>query len=231
MFLYTISLFFLFLLLVLEFSQFSKESLRFSSRPSLFPVGLIVSFLTFNPGILETREVKASMVIMLIFMTSLSWICGFNPLPEGVISSPNLGSYFGAFVQLGNPDLITTTTAANIFSIFAICLFDLSAVVYACTQQAGLLTAQGTVPKQYWIFVACAIGSILGGFYGKLVCMMQKRMDDGLDCKYIIFSHAAHFLFFIVFQDWIWCSVYIYIYIYIYMGELVVAHATGGFIK
>ena len=117
-------------------------------------------------GALETRGYKGAMIVTLVFFTILSWISQVQPLPASLATWPDFGTSFTQYVKF-NHTYITTSTIGDVVAIFGICLIDISSILHACAKEAGLISSENnTIPRQYWVYVSCAVGSILAACFG-----------------------------------------------------------------
>lgn len=126
---------------------------------------------------LEHKRSSASFAIPIIVITLIAWFSEYAPWPYGVVATPSLdgGSYdfttVGRFMEWFPP------TAA----IYIICLFDIAGIMYSVAKVAGLVDERtSSVPHSYWVFVSCAVGSLVSAALGCSPCIVFGESFAGV---------------------------------------------------
>ena len=97
----------------------------------------------------------------IVLIAIIVWSFGLAPFPDTFVAIPNFAKQY---VNLDFSDL-TWKVASPVFAIYIICLFDVAGVAFGVCTVAGLIGDDGQLPKAYWIFLACGIGSCIAPFF------------------------------------------------------------------
>jgi AGZA family xanthine/uracil permease-like MFS transporter len=128
-----------------------------ASRPVLvFAVGLVLAL------VLITLKVKGALLLAILGATALSMALGLAPLPEEVVSVPDLSLVgrvsFGFWAKLG--------ALGSVLAIFTVMLsdfFDTVGTAVGLGAEAGFLDKEGKLPRMQRVLLVDSLAAAVGG--------------------------------------------------------------------
>ena len=131
-----------------------------SAGPLLAMFGIVVT------GLLLLRGLKGGVFYGIIVTAIAGMVVGEIPLPDGVVSAvpsvaPTFGEAFGAM-----PELLTAQMAMVVFTMLFVDFFDTAGTLIAVTNQAGLLDAEGRLPRANRALVSDSLATMGGAAVG-----------------------------------------------------------------
>ena len=131
-----------------------------AAGPLVAVLGVIVT------SVLLVLGLRAAVFAGLAITAVVAVVVGVAPVPDAIVGSvPSLAPTFGvAFGSLG--ELLTPSLAVVVFTMLFVDLFDTSGTLMAVTNQAGLLTEDGKIPRAGRALGSDSVATIAGSIVG-----------------------------------------------------------------
>ncbi|PIE54802.1 MAG: guanine permease [Dethiosulfovibrio peptidovorans] len=113
---------------------------------------------------LEAHRIKGAILWGILAITALAIPLGVAPMPQGFVSMPP--SIAPIFMKLDFSQLATGTFWIIVFTFFFVDFFDTVGTLVGVTNRAGMLDAQGNLPKARSALFADAVGTTVGAMIG-----------------------------------------------------------------
>lgn len=114
--------------------------------------------------VLDLLKVRGAMLIGIISATIISALAGFTEIPDRLFSL-NIG-IAPVFAKLDIAGALKWSFAVPIFTLMFMDLFDSMGTLLACTQQAGMVKPDGSIPKLNRLLYIDAGATMFGAFCG-----------------------------------------------------------------
>lgn len=128
---------------------------------------------------LEVRKVRGSILWGILAVSAASMALGVTKAPEALVSlPPSLGPIFLQmdFSGLANPNFWIV-----MFSFFFVDFFDTVGTLVGVTNRAGMLDAQGRLPRAREALLADAIGTTVGAVLGTSTVTSYIESASGVE--------------------------------------------------
>ena len=128
---------------------------------------------------LEVRKVRGSLLWGILAVSAASMALGVTKAPEALVSlPPSLGPIFLQmdFSGLANPNFWIV-----MFSFFFVDFFDTVGTLVGVTNRAGMLDAQGRLPRAREALLADAIGTTVGAVLGTSTVTSYIESASGVE--------------------------------------------------
>lgn len=112
---------------------------------------------------LEARKVPGSVIISILAITIISIVLGITPF-KGIVSAPP--SLAPTFLQLDIAGAFQVGMIAVIFSFLFVDLFDNSGTLIGVAKKAGLMRADGYLPRMGRVLIADSTAAMSGSLLG-----------------------------------------------------------------
>jgi AGZA family xanthine/uracil permease-like MFS transporter len=112
---------------------------------------------------LTARDVMGAVVIGMMVVTVIGWVLGIADF-RGVVSMPP--SMAPVFMQLEIGNLLDISMITVILTILLVDIFDTAGTLVGVASQAGMLDAEGKLPRLRQALLADSTATMLGGFIG-----------------------------------------------------------------
>ena len=131
-----------------------------SSGPLLALFGVVAT------GLFLLRGMRGGVFYGIVVTAIVGMVVNQIPLPDGVVSAvPSAAPTFGeAFAAM--PELLTAQMAMVVFTMLFVDFFDTAGTLIAVTNQAGLLDADGRLPRANRALVSDSIATMGGAAMG-----------------------------------------------------------------
>ncbi len=114
--------------------------------------------------ILHIKKVTGAILISIIVVTIISIPFGLTKIPTGIISAPP--SIAPVFFQMDFSNILNSNFLMAVFTMLFMAVFDTIGTLMGVAGRAGLLDENGNMIKAKKAFMADAIGSTAGSFFG-----------------------------------------------------------------
>jgi adenine/guanine/hypoxanthine permease len=134
-----------------------------ASTPALAILGLLII------AVLQARAVKAAMLLGILSIAAVAWIFGFSHFTP---SAYHLSDLSATAFRLDIPAALNLRGGVGlslveiVFVFLFVDLFDNVGTLMAVTKRAGLVRADGTVPRMSRILLADSISMLVGALAG-----------------------------------------------------------------
>lgn len=112
---------------------------------------------------LEARKIPGAVIIAVLFITFVSILFNISPF-EGIVSMPP--SLAPTFLQLDIAGALHITMLTVIFSFLFVDLFDNSGTLIGVAKKAGLMRADGYLPRMGKVLIADSTAAMSGSLLG-----------------------------------------------------------------
>lgn len=112
---------------------------------------------------LEARKIPGAVIIAVLFITFVSILFNISPF-EGIVSMPP--SLAPTFLQLDIAGALHITMLTVIFSFLFVDLFDNSGTLIGVAKKAGLMRADGYLPRMSKVLIADSTAAMSGSLLG-----------------------------------------------------------------
>lgn len=129
--------------------------------------------------ILESRKIKGSILIGILFTTLLAILLGETTLPESVYSMPP--SITPVTFQLDIFAALQWGLIGSIFSFMFVDLFDSVGTLVACSYEAEMVDEDGTIQKIDKMLEADAIATLFGALMGTSTTTTYIESASGIE--------------------------------------------------
>ncbi len=130
------------------------------------PNTLLAIFGLLVTSLLLLRKLKGAVFYGIVITAIVGMVFGLAPVPDGVVDTPpSLAPTLGAGLA-ALPELLTVQMMVVVFTMLFVDFFDTAGTLIAVTNQAGLLSPEGKLPRGNRALVADATATIAGGALG-----------------------------------------------------------------
>lgn len=129
--------------------------------------------------ILESKKVKGSILIGILFTTLLAIVFGDASIPESIFSLPP--SPMPAAFQLDILSALQWGLAGAVFSFMFVDLFDSVGTLVACSYEANLVQEDGTIKKIDKMLEADAVATVFGAILGTSTTTTYIESASGIE--------------------------------------------------
>lgn len=145
---------------------------KFSPTVFLGMIGLVII------AIMEVRKIKGAILAGIIITTLLGVMTGKVSLPEQFFSAPP--SLSPVFFQLDILGALKWSLWGAIFSFMFVDLFDSVGTIVACSYEAKMVKADGTIEKIDRILEADALATVAGALLGTSTTTTYIESGSGI---------------------------------------------------
>jgi AGZA family xanthine/uracil permease-like MFS transporter len=115
--------------------------------------------------ILYARKVPAALILSIILTSILAYVLGVSTLPDNFVATPNF-STLGAFDFSVFENFPLAVALLTIFTIMLADFFDTMGTATAITEQAGIMTEDGKIPRIRRLLLVDSLAAAAGGAAG-----------------------------------------------------------------
>ena len=130
-----------------------------ASKPAILAiVGFVVMMA------LEVHKVKGAILWGILAVTAMAVPLGVTSMPQGIVSMPP--SIGPIFMKIDFSQIASGTFWVIVFTFFFVDFFDTVGTLVGVTNRAGLLDANGNLPRAREALMADAVGTTVGAVLG-----------------------------------------------------------------
>lgn len=129
--------------------------------------------------ILLVLEVKAAMLLGIVFVTLVAWGTGLASAPDALWEMPSLANTFGQMDFRGYVKEIKHTLPVTLVFLF-VSIFDTAGVQFAAGTQAGILDRNGKLPKSREAFFSAGLATCVGAIFGTSPVIIHNETCAGI---------------------------------------------------
>ncbi|HPE65142.1 MAG TPA: NCS2 family permease [Synergistales bacterium] len=133
----------------------------------------------FIMGALEARKVKGSILWGILIITGIAVFLGVAKAPEALVSTPP--SVMPIFMKMDFSGLMNPNFWIVMFSFFFVDFFDTVGTLVGVTNRAGMLDAEGRLPRAREALMADAIGTTAGAVLGTSTVTSYVESASGVE--------------------------------------------------
>ena len=133
----------------------------------------------FIMGALEARKVKGSILWGILIITGIAVFLGVAKAPEALVSTPP--SVMPIFMKMDFSGLMKPNFWIVMFSFFFVDFFDTVGTLVGVTNRAGMLDAEGRLPRAREALMADAIGTTAGAVLGTSTVTSYVESASGVE--------------------------------------------------
>jgi AGZA family xanthine/uracil permease-like MFS transporter len=133
----------------------------------------------FIMGALEARKVKGSILWGILIITGIAVFLGVAKAPEALVSTPP--SVMPIFMKMDFSGLANPNFWIVMFSFFFVDFFDTVGTLVGVTNRAGMLDAEGRLPRAREALMADAIGTTAGAVLGTSTVTSYVESASGVE--------------------------------------------------
>ena len=127
---------------------------------------------------LETRRIKGSILLGILFIVSASIFFGDVHLPESFLSAPPSMKPVSFQLDIGNA--LSIGLIGVIFSFLYVDLFDSLGTIIGCAYEADMIDKNGKIPKLNRILTSDALATMIGSLLGTSTVTTYVESASGI---------------------------------------------------